>query len=123
MSKPGVGAAQRSRDARVRIAEAPDVGLVDDGLVPGPARGPIAAPVEVGMGDDRARREGRAVAVVGLQILALASHAIGEDGLIPADVTLDGPGVGVEEQLGRVAAQAALGIVRAVDPEAIALAG
>src|SRR2546421_12941207 len=101
MSKPGVGAAQRSRDARVRIAEAPDVGLVDDGLVPGPARGPIAAPVEVRMGHDRARREGRAVAVVGLQVLALAPTAIWDDGLAPADSTLDGPGLGSQCKIGR----------------------
>ena len=62
-----------------------------------------------------------AVALVGDKVVA--AQRVAEDGRIPVDPALDRLGVGVEQQLGRVAAVPVVGLVRAVDPEAVALAG
>ena len=45
-----------------------------------------------------------------------------EDGLAPADLAVDGGGVRVEQELGRVAAQALARVPGAVDPKPVALA-
>ena len=48
------------------------------------------------------------------------AEVVAEAGLAPVDLAVDGLGVGVEEQLGRVAAQAGTRFPRAVDPEPVA---
>ena len=65
------------------------------------------------------RHDGAESALVGL---VRRVEAVPEHLLAPRDLAVDGGGVGVEEQLGRVAAQALAGCPRAVDPEPVALA-
>jgi hypothetical protein len=115
----GVGAPQLLRDARVGHGQALDVGLVDDRLVVGRLRWPVDAPVEERVDDDRLRHVRRRVVVVAL----LGLEVVAEDRLVPVDLAVDGLGVGVEEELVRVAAQALGRVVGAVDAEAVALAG
>ncbi len=114
-----VGAADLLGDARVGLGEALDVRLVDDRLVVRGARVAVVVPVEVRADDDRlAHVRAGVLLVVGV----LVAPGVGEAGLRPVDVAVDGLGVGVEQQLVRVAAVAVLRLVRPVHPEAVALA-
>ncbi len=106
VGEPGVGAAQLGRHVGMLAGGPLDVDLVDDGVLPRRAQLAVAVPVEEGVDDHAAGHERRRVAVV--------AHvgfvpAVAEDGLVPDDLAGDRLGVGVEEQLGRVAAQARLG--------------
>ncbi len=115
----GVGAAQLLGHPRVGHRQALDVGLVDDRLVVGDARCAVHAPVEVRVGDDGLRHGGRGVLVVALLGLeVVAEHRGG-----PLDLAVDGLGVGVQQQLVRVAPQTLLGVVGAVHAEAVLLPG
>ena len=51
------------------------------------------------------------------------AEVVGEQRLVAVDLPVDGLGVGVEQQLRRVAAVPVLGVVGAVHPVAVALAG
>ena len=82
--------------------------------------GPVDPPVEEGVGDDGLGNEGRAVALVHREVVA--AEGVAEHRRVPVDLALDRLGVGVEQQLGRVAAMAGGRLVGAVDPEAVALA-
>ena len=116
----GVGAADLFGDVGVRLRQALDVRLVDDRvgvLVAGRA---VDAPVEVRVDDDalgHARRRVVVVAAVGV------AEVVAEQRLIPVERALDGLGVRVEQQLVGVASLARGGVVGAVHPVAVALAG
>jgi hypothetical protein len=108
MREPRIGAAQRLGHVWVQVGQSLDVGLVDDRVGERCARRSVVAPVEGlfshdGAGDVWSRVGG--VAPV--------------DGRVPLDAATDGAGVGIEEQLGRVAAQTGVRVPRAVDPEAV----
>ena len=120
MGQPGVRAALGLRDVRVAGGEALDVDLVDDRLVELDVRRPVVAPVEVRVVHDRPGHERGAVVVVARVLVA---ERVGKAGRVPVDLSLDGLGVGVDEQLGRVAALAVLGRPRPVDPVAVTLPG
>ena len=107
---------------RMRGGEALHVDLVHDRLVPGGARRPIAGPVERRVDDDGARRERRAVVVVPPQIRGGIAEPIAVQRLVPYDITVDGAGVGVEQQLARVEAMSLLRRERPMDAIAVALA-
>ena len=115
----GVGAAQRLGDVGVRDREALDVRLVDHRLVVGDARVAVAAPVEERVDDHRLGHERR-----GVLLVALVGRAerVAEHRLVPLHRAVEGLGVGVDQQLVRVAALPLGGVVRAVDPVAVALA-
>jgi hypothetical protein len=115
----GVRPAQLLGELRVARGEALDVDLVDDRLVPGRARRPIGAPVEERVRDHGARHEGRAVVVVAAE--RLAEH-VREHGGVPLHGAVDRLGVGVEQQLVRVAAVSLARVPGAVHAEAVALA-
>src|SRR5258708_10252400 len=104
----------------MRGGKALAVDLVDDRLVELDIRGPVVAPVEVRVVYDRPRHEGGAVVVVAR---ALVAEVVGKARLVPVDLALDGLGVRIEEQLGRVAPLAALRRPGPVDPVAVALPG
>ena len=116
----GVGAADLLGHLGVGHRHALDVRLVDDRLVVLVARRAVVAPVEVGVDDDREHR--LAQVVVGVALLGVL-EVVGEQRLVVGDLALDRLGVGVEQQLARVAAVAVLGVVGAVHAEAVALAG
>ena len=59
-----IGAAQVVANGRMQLREALDVGLVDDGVVPGRARRRVALPVEARVDDDALRDRGGVVLVV-----------------------------------------------------------
>ena len=117
----GVGAPQAGGHVGVEGGEALDVQLVDHGVVPRGAGVGVVAPREEGVGHHRPGDVGGRVAPVALVVGA--ARAVAEDGLVPVEAAVDGQGVGVDEQLGRVEAQAPVGFPGAVDPVAVALPG
>ena len=110
--KPGVGAAKLRRQLRVGRGDPLDVGLVDHRVGQAGAWRPVVAPVEGRVDHDRPRRER------GRVLLVVAGEAV-----VPGDPADDRLGVGVQQQLGRVAAQPPRGVVGAVHPVAVPLPG
>ena len=104
----------------VQLGQALDVRLVDEGLVVGDGEAAVALPVEERVDDHAVRHVRRGVVVVAGVLVA---EVVGEERLVPVDVAGRGLGVGVEEQLVGVAALALVGVPRAVDAVAVALAG
>jgi hypothetical protein len=68
----------------------------------------------------RTRHVRRGVAIVAHQVAGV--HAVAEHRVVPVDHPLDGGGVGVEQQLGGVEAEAPRRVEGPVDAEAVALA-
>ena len=116
-----VGALLLGWHARVAGGQALDVGLVDDGLVPRRARRAVVRPVEVGVRHDRLGHERSRIGVVADSVVL--AQLVRVDRRIPLDLAVDRLGVGVEEQLVGIAAQAAGRVVGAVDPEPVPLPG
>ena len=113
-----VGAAQLFGYPGVALGHALDVRLVDHRIGVGVVGWPVDAPVEERVRDDAfGHVSGRVVVVVTVRI----TEVVAEQGLVPIDAPVDRLGVGVEQQLGRVAAQAVVGVVRAVDAVPVAL--
>ena len=119
MGEAGVRAPHVLRDVRVRLGEALDVDLVDDAVVERRPRRTVVRPVEVGADHDRPGHVRRAVRVV--EGALRVREAVVEQRLVPAHVAVDRDRVRVEQELGRVAAQASGGVVGPVDAVAVAL--
>ena len=116
----GVRPALLLRHVGVQLGEALDVRLVDEGLVVGDGGAAVALPVEERVDDHAVGHVRRGVVVVAGVLVA---EVVGEERLVPVDLAGRGLGVGVEEQLVGVAALALVGVPRAVDAVAVALAG
>ena len=117
----GEGAAQVRRHVGVARGHALDVGLVDDRVAPGDARACDAEPVEVVGHDHRTGDVGGRVAVVAHEVVVALADV--PEGLRPqVDHAVDGPGVGIHEQLVGVPPPPARGVPRTVHPEAVARA-
>ncbi|HEX2411906.1 MAG TPA: hypothetical protein VHJ39_12125 [Solirubrobacteraceae bacterium] len=119
MCQACVGSPELLRDVGVLLREPLDVDLVDDAVVERDSRRSIALPVEVRADHDRLWHERRAVDVVGRGLRIL--EAVAEQRLVPTYRSVDGDGVGVEQELRRIAADASAWIVRPVDAVAVAL--
>ena len=117
---PGVGAAQLLGHVGVERGQPLDVRLVDDALVVGAAERAVALPVEVGVDHDAEQHVRRGVLVVARLGVV---EVVAEQRRAPVDGARGRLGVGVEQQLARVAAQPAAGVVGAVDAVAVALPG
>src|SRR5215813_13907638 len=116
-----VGAPQLGRDAGMIAGESLDVEFVDDGLMPRDSKPAVVLLEEPGVDDDRLGHERTAVRVVDGQVEVGITESVWEDRPVPANVALDGLGVGVEQELGRVAAKPPPGVVGAMNAEAVAL--
>ena len=116
----GVRAALLLGHVGVQLGEALDVGLVDHRLVVGDVEAAVALPVEEGVDDHAVGHVRRGVLVVARVGVA---EGVAEQRLVPVDLAAGGLGVGVEQQLVRVAAQPVLRVPRAVHAVAVALAG
>ena len=115
----GVSAAQFRGHVGVQGGQALHVGFVNDRLVQRRARVAVVLPVEVRIGDDRARDIPGTVSAVHPP----TSGVVPEHRPVPVDLSFDGACVRVEQQLRRVAAMAVCRIVRSMDAEAVPLAG
>ena len=105
----GVRAAQLFRDSGMAPGQPFDVRLVDDRLVPRPARIAVGAPVEKRIDDHRLRHEYGAVGLVG------------EECVVPLHLAIDGFAVRIEQQFCRVAAMSRVRFPRPMHPIAVAL--
>src|SRR3984885_13458697 len=118
VSQPGIGAAQIRWDAGMGGGEPPHVQFVDDRVGqrmtrPGPGgwrRGCHQAARHMSSRVQRARSR---------WVIGCMSKDFGAK----PHLTLDRAGVGIQQHLGRVVAQAAGWIIRSADPETISLPG
>jgi hypothetical protein len=115
----GVGAAQLLGNPRVGHRQALDVGLVDDRLVVRRLGRAVGPPVEERIDDDGLRHVLRRILVVALTGL----EVVAEDRSVPLHLAVDRLGVGIEQQLVRIAPEALRRVVRPVDAVAVPLAG
>ena len=119
----GVGAAQLFRNHGVPDGVAADIDLVDDGVRERRVGGAVVLPVEVPAIDDDGFGNARSgVFVVPLKVVA-GGDVVGKDRRLPVDVTGDGLGVGIDEELGLVEAVALLRGPGPVDTIAVSLPG
>ena len=107
-----IGAAQLGRHVGVRLGEALDVRLVDDAFAHRDVRAVVALPVElVHAGDHGLGHVGGVVIHLGVRTIQM--------GLMPLELAVQAPGVGVQQQAGRVVAQSARWVVGAVHAIAV----
>ena len=105
------------------IAEALDVGFVEDGIVPGDRRRGVVFPVETVVGDDGLEHDGGVVAPVERQVTALRADLVAEVRVVPAKTRVQGACVRVEQQLVGIEALTLFGQVRPMYAVAIDLSG
>src|SRR4051812_7587316 len=98
----------------MELGEALYVGLVDDGLVPGPVRRAVVSPVKEAVDNDTEWDGAGIVLVVKGQVCLGVANFVAEDGRLPVEMTAEGAGVGVAEELVGVEAQALAGFVGTV---------
>ncbi len=122
-AQPAIGAAQLRGYVLAQLRQALDVGLVDDGVFPGNVR-PRLATVHEGLVDhDGLQHAPRIVAAVEGQILARAADAEAEMRIAPHQPPGKPPRIGVEQQLVRIEAVAALRRIGTMDAVAVELPG
>ena len=115
-----VGAPQLGREPRVGHREALDVDLVDDRVGVGVVRAGAVGPREGRVDHEAAGHvAGRVERARRLGVVGVVAEHLGTEPHGPGR----GPGVGVEQQLGRVAAHPAGGVVGAGRPVAVGLTG
>ncbi len=120
MAQGGVRAADLVGDVGVRLGQALDVRLVDDRLVIRVPRRAVLLPVEERVDHHGLHRV--RCRVVGVALLGVL-EGVGEARWRPVDAAFERLGVGIDQQLARVAAVAVLRLVGPVHPVAVALAG
>ena len=119
-AQSGVKASELLVDLRVQLGEALDVRLVDDRAFPRNGSAPIfAMPIEIRIDDDGLRHEGRAVAFVEGQVVALRADCVSEHRGIPRQFSRVGSRVRVKQQLVGIEAVASLGLIGAVHAKAV----
>jgi hypothetical protein len=101
--------------------EALDMDFIDDTVVPGHIRRAVSLPVERRVDHNALRLAPGIVAVIAGKIGSLVPELIPEDWGLPVHASANGLGIGVNQQLGRIAPESFLRLVRAVDPVAIQL--
>ena len=111
------GAPQRLRHLGVRPREAAHVQLVDDG------GGPRNARPDVGGGRQRLHRDGTGHRRRAVDAAARAVGAAGALDRVERERAVEGTGIGVDQQLGRIEHVAAGGVPGAVDAQPVASAG
>ncbi len=116
----GVAAADLLRQPRVGPGQPAHMRLVDHRLVVRAVRRGVVAPVEGGV--DHHGQHGVPETVGGVPLLR-AVEPVPEERRVRVQPAVDGLGVGVQQQFGRVAAVALLRPVGAVHPVAVALSG
>ena len=95
-----VGATQLGRHVRVGAGEALDVHLVDDTVGHRDVQRPVAFPVETAVvGDHGLRHPGGVVVELGVGAVEVR--------LVPAELAVQAPRIGIEQQARRVVAQPA----------------
>ena len=107
-----IGAAQLGRHVGVGLGEALDVHLVDDAFAHRDVRASIAFPVELVHASDHG------LGHVGGVVVHLGVGTV-QMGFMPLELAVQAPGVGVQQQAGRVVAQAARRVVGAIHAVAV----
>ena len=106
-------------DVLAELCEPAQMRLVDHGIGPRDVRRPVVSPVEALVGHDAFHHPGCAVAAIKREIRARRVHTMAEQRVRPFQLAGDTARVGIEQQLVRIEAIAALWLIRAVGAEAI----
>ncbi len=120
MSQAGVAASGLGGNLGMAHRHALDVRLVDHRLVIGNAQRSVVVPVEERGDHDRLHGIRGGIGVVHRLRLA---EPVGKQRLVPLDAPIDRLGVGIQQQLVRIASMPSRRFVRAVHPIAVALTG
>ena len=121
VGQPCIGAPQLRRHLRMGPGQAAYMDLVDDRVRVRDLRGPVPLPVEGRIYYDRTDRVWRAVRRARSQRGRGGTAPVSEQGVVIADRAVDRLGVGIKEQLVRIAHPTLDRIPRSVDPVAVAL--
>ena len=120
-AEAGVGAAQLLGHVGAELGEAGDMDLVDRQFGEWIVRGFVAAPLERRVDDHRLGHPRTAVEMADREILFFRAEFVGEQAVVPIDLTRDGLGVRIEEEFRAVETVAVGGIVGAVNAVTIEL--
>src|SRR5262249_17892490 len=113
--------APRRRHVLSKLGEALDVRLVNDRVLPGNGRPAFCAPGEGLVDDHTLGHTARIVAPVKRKIAACATSAVAEMRIAPYEPPGELLRIRIDEELVRVEAQSALGLIGAMHPIAIEL--
>jgi hypothetical protein len=116
----GIGAAHIRRDAGMQLGETLDVNLIEHAVGVGDGRRRVGPPVEAAVHDEAPRHVRRRVQDA--EPVRRPRH-VAEDRVDPVNITDDGPGVRIQKELVRVAAEAPGRFVRTRYAVPVALAG
>src|SRR5262245_51144597 len=119
--KPAKCAPPRNRNILALLGEAFDVGLVDNGVLPGDSGSALLSPGERLVHYDAFGHAAGIVSAVERQVGACAAGAVTEMSIAPGQTPADPFGIGIDQKLVRIEAKAALRLIRAVDPIAVEL--
>src|SRR4051794_6061070 len=108
-------------DVPALVCQSLDVGLIDDRVFPRDRWSAVLPPRECRVNDDALGHSARVVPSIKRQVGACAAGAISEMGIAPDEAPRELFGIGVDEELVRVEAVSALGLVAAVNPIPIEL--
>ena len=118
----GIRAAQLFWYVRVGHGHALNVGFVNDLFIIGNMGAVVATPVKEGIDDHRQHGVAQRVLFVAAGAGFLGVDVIGIQGGIAVEFAVEGSGIRIDKELGRVAAQAVFWFIRAIDAVAVALA-
>src|ERR1700747_803649 len=119
--KAAVCTAPGGRHILAKLSQPLDVGFVDDRVWPGDRRAAFFTPCECLVDDPALRHSTRVVASVEREVGSRAAGAIPEMRVAPDESARELLGIGIDEQLVRIEAQSALGMISAVNPVTVEL--
>ena len=118
-----VGPAQWFGNLGMQLREAAHMSLIDHRLVPGRPQRLVVSPAEGLIGDNAKRRTVGVVPVVEGHVAGGIADAVSEHGVRPAQLSADGPGIRVQENLVGVEPMPVVGIEGTVNPIPVQLTG
>src|SRR5258707_2610556 len=114
--KTAICTAPSRRHILAKLREPLDVDFVDDRVLPGNRRSTLCAPREGFVDDHAFRHSARVVSPIEREIGPRAAGAAAEMRVAPDEAPCNLLGVGIDEELGCIEAQSALGLIRAMKP-------
>src|SRR5215813_184636 len=119
--KAAICTAPSGRHILAKLSQSLDVGFVDDRVLPGDRRSTFFAPCERFIDDHALWYSTSVVAPVERKVGARAAGAIAKMCVAPDEASGELPSIGIDEQLVRIEAKSALGLIRAMDPVTVEL--
>src|SRR5262245_12270058 len=119
--KAAIRTAPSGRHILAKLSQPLDVGFVDDRVLPGDRRSTFFAPCERFVDHHALWNSTSVVPPIEREVGARAAGAIPEMRVTPDEAPCELFGIGIDEQLVRIEAQSALGLIRAMNPVTVEL--